>query len=164
MSELFRRQIDCDRLAALYEYWSAESADGRIMSRADIDPSKIYFGLPHAVILDIDRPSGRFRTRFAGTEVDGHDGQFLTDKYLDEVEIGGIARDAAEPLQHLVECGQPVYLSGEYKDAEGLARRFERVAMPLSSDGETVDAILAGVSYKSAELPELDELDMARYG
>ncbi|MCZ6605958.1 MAG: PAS domain-containing protein [Alphaproteobacteria bacterium] len=160
---MFRRQIRSAQLTKLFDYWAEESIGRELLARTAIDPAKICGSLPNIVILDVEGPA-KFRFRFAGTAVDGQGGQFLTDRYVDEIETGGLSSQNFGGLAQVVESREPSYLSGAFKAGEGLTHHFERVAMPLSCDGRRVDAILVGIIYMSAGFAHLQELEQANYG
>lgn len=164
MSDLLKFKIRSEKLTKLYDYWVSESANGGLLSRNEINPAAICESLPNTIILDVTDDSREFHFRYAGTEIDGRRGQFLTDKYVGDIEVGGLSADSVDTLRDVVEQCEPRYFKGEFRDADGALQRYERVAMPLSTDGKTVDAILAGVRYAPIEFPELEAIDMACFG
>ena len=164
MSDFFRRQIQSEKLAALYDYWAGESANGRLMALRDIDPAKICKSLPNTVLLDVVANPRRFHCRFAGTAIDGKNGKFLTDTYIGDVETGGLGSEAVAVMENVVDEQSPAHLNGEFMRPDDTIDRYERIALPLSSDGTTVDAILVGIAYAQVEFPELEDLDFACYG
>ena len=93
--------------------------------------TRLGWDADNIVILDVEGPA-KFRFRFAGTAVDGQGGQFLTDKYVDEIETGGLSSQNFGGLAQVVESREPSYLSGAFKAGEGLTHHFERVAMPTA--------------------------------
>lgn len=134
------------------------------MSRGEIDPASIYESLPNTAILDVSQDCRAFHFRYAGTDIDGRRGQFLTHKCVSDLDNCGLDQSSVEVLQDVVASREPRYFQGEYRDLDGSLHRYERVAMPLSSDGKTIDGILAGLRYTSVEFPELEEIDLACYG
>lgn len=164
MGDFFREQIQNDKLLTLYDYWAGESANGRLMALCDIDPAKICKSLPNTVLLDVVANPRRFHCRFAGTAIDGKNGQFLTDTYIGDVETGGLGREAVAVMNGVVDERSPAHLNGEFMRPDDTIDRYERVALPLSSGGTTVDAILVGIAYAQVEFPELEDLDFACYG
>ena len=164
MTDPYGFSIKCENLKRLYDYWLVEKGDRMKMPRKAISPGKIFSSLPQMVILDVVGRAGRFYTRYAGTAVDGRGGEYLTDRFIDQVKDGGLSRNAIGELRRLVAERRPVYENGTYVAQGGLIEKYERLAMPLSSDGKTVDSILAGICYKPVEFPELKELKLASYG
>jgi len=163
MSEIIRHQIKSDELAQLYNYWTAEN-DGPVqLSRVKINPAKICECLPNTLIIDITADA-RFKYRYVGTAVDGLGGEYLTNQYIEDVQFGGLCSETLSVLQNVVNGRMPSYFSGECKGADGMNRHFERIILPLSSDGVAVDAILAGLMYVPVVFPSAEEFEVATYG
>lgn len=163
MSELIRQQIKSHELAYLYDYWMTATERQPSFSRADLKPAQICECLPNIVILDVEA-DGRFRYRFVGTAVDGLGGEYLTNRFLDEVRHGGLCAATLATLQNVVTGAQPSYSAGECKGGDGMTRHYERIAMPLRSNGRDVDNILVGLTYTPVMFPGAEELELAHYG
>jgi len=135
-------------LAHLYRYWQAKRGDRLMPSRTDINPSEMQAFLPHTMLIDVvfDAQRGtRFRLRLVGTYVvDGY-GVEVTGKYLDELDLGEQRDKLIEACLHSVKRKKPAYRSGELRHHitnENI--HYERLGLPLSSDGETVNILLIG--------------------
>jgi hypothetical protein len=131
------------------------------MSFAKISPAKIRDSLPNTMIIDVIDQGQRFRYRFAGTAVDGHCDNFLTDRYTDEVEAYGLNVQTTEILRQVVSEGLPNHVDGRLETPDGLIHFYEWLALPLSSDGVFVDTILAGARYRPVEFPELETFELS---
>lgn len=51
------------------------------------------------------------------------------------------------PYRHAVSTGRPVYTVQDITDSEGRLVHYERLLLPFSRDGETVDRILASFEF-----------------
>ncbi len=162
-----RDQIQCGILRTLYDVWAANCASnspgtppgGRLPALADIDPAQIAGCLPNLIILDVEERPRRYRYRFVGTAVDAKSGQYRTGKYLDEIDLGKLKRRTIAMMDRVADDRTPSHFIGEYQDREGCTLRYERVAMPLSSDGARVDAILVGKNYVPLGIAPADVVD-----
>ena len=103
-------------------------------------------GLGNLGIDDLGDPR-RFRYRFVGTAIDGVNGQFRTGKYLDKIDLGGLTEKTVAMMHDVVDRREPSYFQGEFVCRDDRILRYERVAMPLTSDGKTVTSILVGLQY-----------------
>ena len=90
----------------------------------------------------------RFQIRFHGA--DDRPGLWPADcrgKYLDEIIRRAALRDRLAPYQQAVETGRPVYTIHDITDRSGRLVHYERLLLPFSRDGATVDRILASFEF-----------------
>ncbi len=135
----------CDsRLRQVYDYWQAKRAARPMPSRRDIDPAELKAVLPYLVLTDVTDGGSRFRYRLFGTAMVQAFGMDPTGRYVDEVMseekyrkfILGLYRD-------IVTMRRPVYSTTRYGSRRDVQMWTERLMLPLSGDGETVDMILS---------------------
>jgi len=128
-----------------FDYWRAKCRDGRLPSRQDIDPLDMPELLPHIAMYDVVRADGdvRFRIRLFGTanvQLTGGDctGQFLEDQLNpeDAARIIGFYRLVADE-------GRPHFWRSFLVTPGREHVRYERLLLPLASDGKTVDILVA---------------------
>lgn len=133
-------------LQDLLEWWYRLTPNGDMPSRMDVDPLSLPIrALPLVILVDVERPDLRYRVRLAGTALCAFVGRELRGSYLDEIFIprdyDKLARDHLRMLDeksvHFTE--RHMHTSDDRQLAYG------RLAMPLSSDGVTVDAIFTGL-------------------
>ena len=127
-------------------------------SRADINPVEMQAFLPHTMLIDVitdDKNDIRFRTRLIGTHVvNGFGGEF-TGKYLDEIiELDDQRGCLIEACLYTVQKKKPAYLAGDLvrqPSAEHIS--YQRLGVPLSTDGENVNMILVAASVQRGPNP-----------
>jgi hypothetical protein len=139
-----------DTLKQLEAYWRAKKGDRRAPARADLDPIEIPALMPHLLLLDVEPASRRLRFRLMGTAVTNGLGRDLTGRYLDELPLNKTQRAMYAEYKRVVESGEPACSTWEYSRADGRHVRFERLVLPLSSDGETIDMLLGGIVFDTA--------------
>ena len=139
-----------DELKRLHAYWLAKKGDRRAPSRADIDPIELAPLLPYVVLLDVERAPLRFRFRLIGTAVVKGFNHDLTGAYFDEIEHTAEQRDLNQRLATVAAWGAPLCATWDYTGTDGRYVTYERLALPLSSDGETVDMLFGGVVFDAA--------------
>jgi len=139
-----------EELRQLYAYWLAKRGSRRAPSRAEIDPVELGRLLPHVILLDVERDPLRFRFRLIGTSIVKGFDRDLTGRYFDEVEHTAEQIDLNQRLTAVANWGSPLCATWSYTGADGRHVGYERLALPLSSDGQTVDMLFGGVVFDSA--------------
>ena len=146
--QAFERELDGSRypqLKDLYRYWLAKCAGRPAPARADLLPEEIRPILPHILLLDIVGDVPRLKYRLAGTEFVQIYGAEVTGKFVDEIDFDGM-RDLiiADYFKVVKEC-RPSWTQWDFAKEDGRWLTYERVTLPLSQDGTTVNMLLAGV-------------------
>jgi hypothetical protein len=137
-------------LKSLFAYWLAKKGDRRAPSRADIDPLEIAALLPYVVLIDVERRPWRFRYRLVGTDFVQNVGDDLTGHYLDEFVRLERGQAILEDYIRVADWGAPVCAVWDYRRGDGRHVRYERLALPLSSDGRIVDMLFGGAVFDAA--------------
>ena len=138
------------QLCALYAYWQGR-LNGRAMpARADIDPFQIKPLLPIVMLVEVLDQGRRFRYRLAGTAITDMTGRELSGRYVDEALPGnGYGEYVIGLYRKLICVKRPIYSECDYISPSGLERTTKRLMLPLSSDGATVNMVLAGQLFES---------------
>lgn len=127
----------------VYQYWMQKRGDRAAPPRADIDPIEMRVFLPNVVLLDVEQSPRRYRTRLMGTAFVEEYGEDTTGRYLDEVDLGQEKQRLFTALDAVVASCTPTYMKPmENRLTNGRLIRFERIVMPLSNDGTTVNMLL----------------------
>ncbi|HMA16254.1 MAG: PAS domain-containing protein [Bacteroidota bacterium] len=145
----FEERFHNEPLHLLYKYWSSLRGAASIPSRGDIAPDRILEVLPHIGLFDVETAPRRYRIRLMGTEIVRWYGCDLSGRYLDEIDFGHGPQFTFALLDQVVDRRQAGHMSGEYTKQDGRTIRYERLFMPLASDGRHVDMVI-GAAY---ELP-----------
>ncbi len=100
--------------------------------------------------LDVDTSgySERYLIRFNGATIARVYGK--TDcrgTFLDEIIRPGHYEQAQKPYRQTVQTGCPVYTIHDVTDSIGRVVHYERLLLPFSSDGQSVDRILASFEF-----------------
>lgn len=126
-----------------HNYWQSLSNNGRAPTRQSIDPTAVSVEtIPHIVLIDVEYgPQQRFRYRLVGTGVTRIFGSDYTGKYLDEMDRGQVFGRIQEFYSLVCKDQQPSMLYGSYVSKSGISFDVARLVMPLSDDGNRVDAL-----------------------
>lgn len=151
---LYRR-----RHRELFAYWSDRRPDlDRLPARRDIDPGAIPRLLGSIWMTDVVREDGevRFRERLVGTGMVQLYGFETTGRWFEEIYEGRHLDRQLATYRGIVAAGRPHLsrLGVQHPDREFLV--YDRLILPLASDGRTPDILLGIHAYRpeSGEEPE----------
>lgn len=119
----------------------------RLPARADLEPMDIPQLLPHLMLIEVHRESSRLRFRFRliGSAVCQYAGRNWTGRYLDDPDYGPGAKAVTGYYTQVVDSRQP-FRGEQFAPWYGKEYQYyERLALPLSSDGENVDMVLSAL-------------------
>jgi hypothetical protein len=136
-------QVEDRDLRRLYDYWEERRGDRAMPSRPKIDALSIPYILGHIALFDV-LPGPRFKVRLQGSELSWWVRQELTGAPLEALaqpELCGLAQNR---LGAVVAKRTPTHWIGDH-DLDGVWRHYEALLLPLSSDGENVDVVLAAI-------------------
>ena len=134
-------------LVGLFSYWQGLPRTGSIPLYASVDVVDIPpHLLPNIFLVEVENNPRNYRYKLTGTEIDRRNGFAVTGMRLSEVPIDHTDKLAAE-FDRIVETGEPRFSSGAFITSDELFRDVERVVVPLSHDGETVDMLLGIVIF-----------------
>jgi len=136
--------LEHDGLSDLLRYWQLVGRGG-VPARTDIDPADIPSLLSNVILIDVLRAPIRFRARLCGTEVDRLLGRNFTDCYLDDMTVGYFERDILLDYAEVVLHKTPKVTRRSFLTGEGNWLHYQRLLLPLSSDGWTVDKLFGGI-------------------
>ena len=98
---------------------------------------------PYLAFYDV--LDGDFRVRLFGSAlVRAYEGE-ITGKLMKDCDLNGINAQLAEQLTEVVRERRPNVLRVKFaRETDDRYLEYERIALPLSADGETVNMILCG--------------------
>ena len=135
-------EISDQRLRRLFDYWTQKKGDRRVPSRSDIAPEEIVDVLPWVLIME--RVGERIRYRLVGDEVRQFYGDKLIGKYLDEIDLDHISAAYVDEYERAARDFVPVARKWIFTKLSGRHLEYERLILPLSTDGQTVNMYLTG--------------------
>jgi hypothetical protein len=131
-------------LRALEEYWRSKKIGDALPSRRDIDPWEMRTFLRQVFLITVTRSPLRFWFRLVGSGVADGYGEDVTGKYLDEIDLDEVRTEIIEDYRAATLERRPVRSTWDFIKDDRKRLRYERLLLPLSSDGETVDMLLGG--------------------
>ncbi len=134
-------EIPSDTLRRMYDYWRSKCRSERLPARSDIDPLDFPWALGLVCLLDVGRYPLTFRYRLDGTTIAERYGVDLTGRTTDEVKPEFHAALLRQHFTEVAESGRPTLYRISLRYG-GHVRTYMRLALPLASDGKTVDMII----------------------
>jgi hypothetical protein len=129
-------------------YWRRLVPGGALPRRRDIDPAQIPRLLPHLQLIDVVDAGARFRYRLVGTALVAAFGKEYTGKYLDELFGGDRLAYASRVYSTVCSERRAVFLRNRYSTTRDLHMIANRLYMPLSDDGATVNVIFGVLTFE----------------
>jgi hypothetical protein len=137
-------EIATPQLRKLYEWWCAHRIEGKLPSRRQIDPLDLKFLLGNLLIIDVSYNPLRFRFRLFGSELATRLRCDWSGKPLDTYPNAEFRQHLQKIWEEAVTVGQPI-ANTRRMILDGRSYRYDGLILPLSSDGEKIDALLVGV-------------------
>ncbi|MGF1611866.1 MAG: PAS domain-containing protein [Kiloniellales bacterium] len=143
-----------DTLRRAYGYWRSKLRPERLPGRRDIDPLDLRGLLPSLKLVDVELANGgrRFRYRLMGENHVSALGFNATGRYADEIwQISSDSCGIVARYEAVCDRRQAHYWVRSFIDRSKSWRYFERVVMPLASDGRTVDMLFIALAPLSSD-------------
>jgi hypothetical protein len=129
--------------ADLYRLWEAKRGDRLYPTRGDFDPIELKPWLGRVTLLDVlPGPPMDFRYRLCGSQTVEEFGIDLTGRCFSQTCFIGTPRTAVAAMSEFVRRGKVRYRNDPVPDRQGFVMVKERMYLPLSSDGRSIDIIL----------------------
>ncbi|MEZ5830348.1 MAG: PAS domain-containing protein [Dongiaceae bacterium] len=154
--------ISTPQLQTLADLWLSKRKGDALPCRSDFsdDDLRPWFG--NMLVVELVEGPHRFRFRLMGTSLVNAASRELTGKFFDEADISGYDPDVLQDYDEVVRSRAPLCKTRHYRPVPGAFmehwRIYERLLLPLASDGKTIDRIL-GCSYPLAEKQHLSPVD-----
>jgi hypothetical protein len=147
----FREQLGDPDLTRFYDLWVSLRGERPMPSRKDLDPLQIgpEF-LPNLMLIDVLREPRRYRYRLIGTHVVTASGEDRTGRIFENVGFFKVHPAVLEEYERVVDTGQPLHSLESFTNFNsGSTYDVDRLLLPLSSDGRTVDMLIVLFHFKT---------------
>lgn len=153
----FEERFHNKALQVLYTHWRSLCGPASLPGRGDIAPERIVQVIPHIGLFDVEHAPRRYRIRVMGTEIVRWYGCDLSGRYLDEIDFGQGQQFTFALLDQVVDRREAGHMTGEYTKQDGRTIRYERLFMPLASDGRRADMVIGAAFELPPEAPLLGD-------
>jgi len=133
--------ISHETLQRMHAYWQSKCEGGRLPRRRDIDPLDFPWALGLVCLLDVQRNPLTFRYRLDGTTIAERHGTDFTGRTTDEVRPDFYGAMLRKHFSEVAETRRATLHRISIRYA-GQAKTYLRLALPLATDGITVDMIM----------------------
>lgn len=153
-AEEILKQEPSRKTTDLVQYWISIHPRTHLPGREHFDPLDIPKLLPYLVLSDVLPDPRRYRVRVMGTEVvKSFETDFTGQFFMDAIPDFHLAPGYNHRLE-VEATGLPRYSAGrsEQQYREDFVS-WERVHLPLATDGKTVDKVLSMTLYERLDPP-----------
>lgn len=157
----FAAMISSGPLRALHEYWTAKCRDGILPRRRDIDPTDLPRILPSIYIVHV-LGQDSYQISLFGTGLREMFGFDPTGKDLIEILPAGQHEQARKSYREVIERGMPWLTKALYRLSDGHDVTYERLTLPLSSDGLNVDRFIGAIAWSTDEMLKREYWELYR--
>ncbi len=139
--------LENPQLLKLFNYWRDQAAGRPMPSRQDLDPVvDVPELVPNIFLVDVEHGPLHFRFRLVGGDIAVMLGRDITDMALEDLDLGDQYTVVCEQYERAAQAAKPTYCCHEYWTERGSRfLKYERLLLPLSEDGETVNMLLGGI-------------------
>jgi hypothetical protein len=141
----FPAQAQDPRFRAVFDYWAGKAPPGGLPGRQHIDPLEMKPYLTYLRLLDVVREAEtyRFRYRLIGSHVIDLHGPSDVGAFIDQYSIPEHYKNIFYPdMMTLIETRQPHFAVRSGSVRPDKFQGYQRLNLPLATDGVTVDMIV----------------------
>ena len=138
----------------LLNFWTRHLGADRVPQWRTVEAENLSRMAANLSFLDVagSGDSSRFLIRFHGAMIAKVYGSGdARGRYLDEVVKTANCPTGLKPYVRAVETGRPVYTIHDFADRQGRLVHSERLLLPFSNDGASVDRLLAAFEFISPD-------------
>lgn len=143
-------QIRSDKLRRMHAYWVRIKGDKAMPARADFDPVDIPDLLANISLMDLSFEPFRATAKVVGTAIVEFLGRDHTGKSIEEGLEPALASEAMAQYRDVVDARQPVLVASMARVRDREHFEVERLLLPLSDDGETVNMCITCTEFTPA--------------
>ena len=129
----------------LHMYWRSKRGQAFAPPWSAISPAEVRPWLNYLALVDVVGDGPRFRSRLFSTGLVRAYGMDITGRWMHECDLNFVLFDLIVQMARVVREKRPNTLRARFtKNTDGRYLDYERIALPLSDDGEHVHMILCG--------------------
>ena len=134
-------------LQRLYRDWDSRRGAREFPARADFDVLDFKYVIGQLALIDVSYDPLRFRFRLHGTGISQRVGYEMTGKELDDLPPPLVRASMRRHYSEVVGRRMPIVEARERQIRDDSIVDSEALALPLSSDGKTIDMLMVGVAF-----------------
>ena len=142
-----QREIHSEALRELHAYWQEIAKGDGLPSLKDVDPVEIPHLLKGIYLIDVTEPTADFRVRLMGTHIVDVFDKDYTGQAVADFDLDGESDAILAEYEKVVDGKEPALRTEVLRNRNGELFRYERLLLPLSSNGVVVDTLLGGLFF-----------------
>jgi hypothetical protein len=140
-------------LQRLYSDWDNWRGSRPFPTRQDFDPEDINYIIGRVNLVDVYYNPLRFRYRVFGTTLAQRLGIEMTGRFVDEYPAGEQREHVQRRYAQTIIVRQPTVVLHKRFSLDGWGHSYESIVLPLSTDGASIDMMLAGFAFRDPNSP-----------
>lgn len=149
-------EINHQALIDLVRYWQQLDPAPTVPSRQQFNPVDIPQCLPHIILLDVGEGNPRYLVRLAGSSVNPVYQKSITGEYLENVLNNDDRPRIIAQYDYSVAQQRPTYMASTTCSPIGRRLSYERVVLPLTTNGDKTDKLLVGINFSNIKQHLID--------
>ncbi len=135
-------------LKRLHDEWRSRCRGRNFPARADFDPAAMGYILGNLSLVEVRRHPLRFFFRVHASNVAARLGFDMTRKFLDESPDVRYRSLILDHYLRTLDERRPIAARHEQEVTDRTVLNCEALALPLARDGENIDMMMTGVSWR----------------
>ena len=153
--------IHDQRLLGLFQFWHGRLNGRRIPASDNFDRADLARWADNLMLIDVPGDIADFRIRWLGANLATMFATLRAGTGIEAMTSAGERGSVLPQYRVVIETGPPAYYATEVELSRRGVVAQQKLILPLSSDGEKVDAVLGGIY---PELPRKAQRRTARAG
>jgi hypothetical protein len=135
------------RLIGLYDYWRSKAGKRRMPAYDDIDAIEMKTWLGNLLLVEFNESLFNYRVRLEGTNIEQFYGDRRTGHGVELVTSASERDLLMKQYRPVYEEGKPAYYEAAFENSYGIYSHQAKLLLPLSTDDDAVDMILAAIYF-----------------
>lgn len=142
----------CSQHQRFYRYWEQSAPPGILPGRQHFDPLDIPDLMPWVIMFNVNRKQAaiRFQFRLVGTGVVERYGRDMTGKFFEEAYRDETLERQIKTYTEVAVTANPSSTRQKVPVADKEFVDYERLILPMASDGQTVDLLIALMAFDNS--------------
>lgn len=137
--------IQDQRLLGLFQLWHAKLKGRRMPASDDFDRAELARWADNLMMIDVPGDIADFRIRWLGANLVTMFGASRAGSGIEAMTSVGERNSVLPQYRIVIDTGVPAHYATEVELSQRGVVAQQKLILPLSSNGETVDAVLAGI-------------------
>lgn len=143
-------------LKELAKYWQKIKKDQPVPFRKQFNPVDVPQCLRYIVLVDVKATQPRYYVRLAGSSVNPVYHKSITGQFIENIIGKEDLESVLHQYDHTVTHWEPTYMTSTVNATNSTNMKYERVILPMTSDGSKVDKLLVGIIFENTTPAHID--------